>query len=153
MEKLSKLLVRFERKRGRKSVRLWSGPTPTAARKAIPKAIVAQIGYPSSPASLSADWKPTRLERSQAADLLAFLAVESLAYGDYPPPREGLRDAALEALLDLDPKAEFYTNGSWLRSLGWKAPSWTPLSTATFDAGVLGFDDRNAFVFWVEEED
>lgn len=46
--------------------------------------------------------------------------------------------------------AIFLSNGLW----GLESQcSWHPLTSATFDCGVIGYDANNAFIFWVEEED
>ncbi|MDG2530341.1 hypothetical protein [Caulobacter endophyticus] len=148
MDRLNQLLARFERQRDAGSVLRWAGPRPDGRGSKLSRLLVEKIGYREA----AGDWEPEEISRDEAAGQLAFLAIESLAYGAYGPPRAGLKDLALEALGDLGPEARFYVNG-WLPKPGQKGMGWTGLSTATFDAGVLGFDDRNAFVFWIEEED
>ena len=46
--------------------------------------------------------------------------------------------------------AAFYSNGMWDPEL---PMSWSPMTSATFDCGLIGHDSENAFIFWVEEED
>jgi len=46
--------------------------------------------------------------------------------------------------------AVFLGNGSWQPG---GSMTWTPMSEATFDCGVIGYDAGSAFIFWVEEED
>jgi hypothetical protein len=46
--------------------------------------------------------------------------------------------------------AAFFGNGLWDRTA---LSSWTPLTAATFDCGLIGYDAEQAFIFWVEEED
>lgn len=148
MDRLNQLLAHFERQHDAGPVLRWTGARPEGRDSKLPRLLVEKIGY----GDAAGDWEPEEISREEAAGQLAFLALESLAYGSYGPPRQGLKDMALEALGDLGPEARFYVNG-WLRKPDEKGMWWTGLSTATFDAGVLGFDDRNAFVFWIEEED
>jgi hypothetical protein len=84
----------------------------------------------------------------QAAHVLAVAGTTGLAYGR-PVLREERRKEAAEALRDLGDTASFVSNGYW--SSG--SRGWWPLSSSTFDCGLIGFDDRNAFIFWAEEED
>lgn len=93
------------------------------------------------------------MDRSEAAKLLAWLAKESLAYGSAKAPNADKINVVLEAFADLAPDAAFWTNGNWAEGLGSGGTQWTPLSDATFDTGVIGFDTQTAFIFWVEEED
>jgi len=72
-----------------------------------------------------------------------------LAYGRGPPQKWSLEEAkrALDLLAE---DATFLSNGEWKEGA---SNGWTPLTSATFDCGVIGFDDEHAFIFWVEEED
>ncbi len=89
------------------------------------------------------------LDRTAAAHVLAVAGTTSLAYGKPSPSAGHVRDAK-EALADLADDATFLSNGHWKEgdSIG-----WNPLTSATFDCGLIGFDCDNAFIFWVEEED
>jgi len=91
----------------------------------------------------------TRLNRADAARVLATAGTTSLAY-DKPSPRSGALIEAKSALADLADGASFFSNGHWEEGV---SRSWNPLTPATFDCGVIGFDDEHAFIFWVEEED
>ena len=59
-------------------------------------------------------------------------------------------EEAKSALSDLAENATFMGNGRWEDA---PSLSWAPLTTATFECGIIGFDDKFAFIFWVEEED
>lgn len=89
------------------------------------------------------------LDRAGAAHVLGVAGTTSLAYGRATPSVGFVRDAQA-ALAELAGDATFLSNGHWAEgdSIG-----WTPLTSATFDCGVIGFDHDNAFIFWVEEED
>lgn len=72
-------------------------------------------------------------------------------------------DGLVRAILALAGNArEFLTNGSWAKPSTYRrrgesgivvGPSWTPLSTATFDAGVVAVSDERAVMCWFEDED
>lgn len=85
----------------------------------------------------------------EAAYVLALAGTRGLAYNNRAPSA-GSINASLSALRDLSADAVFLTNGDWKHS---GSCTWSPLSTATFDCGVIGYDSTNAFIFWVEEED
>jgi hypothetical protein len=142
---LSALLRRFGRRPGS---RHWVGPRPTTTPVAL--RISEKVGYPTSgtfdPSSL------IEIDRKKAAELLALFSRVSLAYGPFPySVREGLREMSSEALKDLKAGSRFYTNGVGLGGAASRA--WSPLSNATFEGGVIGFDSENAFIYWIEEED
>jgi len=88
------------------------------------------------------------LDKDEAAYVLALAGTVSLAYGP-PSPRQGYVAEAKAALEDLAEDAVFLCNGRWEND----SPSWNPMTSATFDCGLIGFDRENAFIFWVEEED
>lgn len=90
-----------------------------------------------------------RLNWEQAAHVLAVAGTQSLAHGTFTPAKTDLDDAKF-ALKELAGDAAFYGNGYWDSRL---PLTWTPLTSATFDCGIIGYDSRNAFIFWVEEED
>ena len=89
------------------------------------------------------------MNRAEAAHALAVAGTTSLAYGQPVPRSDALLDAE-RALAQLGEHARFFSNARWHEpsSIG-----WMPLTTATFECGVIGYDDRHAFIFWVEEED
>lgn len=94
------------------------------------------------------------IDRDRARRGLALALHRGMAHHDERLPAE--RAAALAgALVDaLAPDARWWTNGD----LGAAGPQlvvagWTPLTTATFDTGVLGVDDHHVLVAWVVDED
>ena len=88
------------------------------------------------------------LDRKGASHVLAVAGATSLAYGSLSPSAGVVRDAKV-ALADLSQGATFLSNGHWIGN----AFSWNSMTDATLDCGVIGFDQDNAFIFWVEEED
>lgn len=81
--------------------------------------------------------------------MLAVAGTTSLAYGRASPRLAALKDVT-EALADLAEDTTFLGHGRWEDA---PSLSWTSLTTATFECGLIGFDDERAFIFWVEEED
>lgn len=148
MERLAALLKRFGRRPGS---RAWSGPRPPLKDRPAAAAIAAQVGYPTAASDPLVNGQMIPVDRAKAASILAYVASRSLAYEPFRTASEGVRMSVLDALADLSPTARFFTNGDW--GAGSPSTTWQPLSTATFDAGVLGFDDDNAFIYWREEED
>lgn len=145
MRKLDALLLRYADAR---AARWWVG-----ARPAVPEArawmeIAGQVGYPTaSPEYFSQGL--CRLDVLQAAHILAVAGTTSLAY-DCCAPSKSEVDRAAQALLEFAPEPTLFSNGLWRPGA---SNSWSPLTTATFDCGLIGYDDDQAFIFWVEEED
>lgn len=150
MEKLQSFLKRFG-DNGR--TRSWLGPRPDVRDRRVPGAIAAMVGYPTSQPDWFQLYKLDQVDRPTAEKLLAFVATTSLAYGNYGPPREGYRVMAADALKDFGPEAVFLTNSAdWVAGPNVSCRNW-PIGTSTFEAGLIAYDDRWAFIFWVEEED
>ncbi|WP_305699049.1 hypothetical protein [Phenylobacterium sp.] len=92
-----------------------------------------------------------QIERTMAIRVLAFVATTNLAYGRYGPPRESYRRLTAAALNDLGPEAIFLSNSTnWGRGGG---VVFARLTDATLEAGLIGYDDKSAFIYWVEDED
>jgi len=145
MQTLESLLSRYAKAT---DARWWVGKRPDAREGQLPKAIAKQVGLPTSTDDPFSENGMTRLNRADAARVLAVAGTTSLAYGK-PCPRSGALAEAKSALADLAEDASFFSNGQWEESI----QSWYPLTPATFDCGVIGFDAEYAFIFWVEEED
>ncbi|RDE07350.1 hypothetical protein [Sphingomonas aracearum] len=131
--------------------RCWIGPAPSGDALARARSVAAQLRYPSA-RQIGPGHDPVAtlvsLNREEAARALA-VAAGSLAYGDYRPD-PAVHALATVALAPFGNDATFLSNGHWDERRGIE---WTPLSDATFDAGVIGWDARRAFILWVEEED
>ena len=149
MNQLEAFLKRFGRRR---NARHWSGPRPQVRAKALPRAIAAMVGYPTSEGGWTDNDDLRHVERGTAAQVLAFAATASLAYGLHGPPRESYRKLAADALGEFGPEAVFLTNtADWVSGgpVGWSAR----LTDASFEAGLIAYDAKNAMIYWVEEED
>ena len=131
------------------NARYWVGQTPRVSADAVAAAIAAQVGYPTFSDNLLSHDYLVKLDRAQAAHVLAVAGRTSLAYGKRDPARAQVERAA-GALDTLSAEALFWSNGLWdvHDQFG-----WNPLTTATFDCGLIGRDAQRAFIFWVEEED
>lgn len=107
------------------------------------------IGYPTSQNDPFKNNGLVSLDLDQAAHVLAVAGTTSLVHGSYSPRKSQFEDAK-EALKELDEDAVFLSNNNWGRA---HEISGMPLTTATFECGVIGYDKSRAFIFWVEEED
>ena len=146
MQALEALLRRFAK---RANSRWWVGDRPDVRETHMAKAIAERVAYPTAKSDSFTSGGMIRLSRVQVAHVLAVAGTTSLAYGNASPSKGKVKEAE-QALKNLSDDAIFLGNGLWEAS----APaSWTPLTSATFDCGVIGYDAENAFIFWVEEED
>lgn len=118
------------------------------SRRSRRQAIAEQVGLPTSIEDPFVNEGMIALDRQQAAHVLAVAGTTSLAYGR-PSPRQQFVIEAQIALKDLAEGSVFIGNGQWTSA----SPGWSPMTSATFDCGLIGFDRENAFIFWVEEED
>ncbi|WP_034159699.1 hypothetical protein [Sphingomonas sp. ERG5] len=146
MQTLEKLLSRFAKGT---DARWWIGKRPDARDGQLAKIIAGQVGLPTSTDDPFARDGMVRLDRANAARVLAVAGTTSLAYTE-TSPRSGALMEAKSALNDLHEDATFLSNGHWQEG---GSRSWNPLTTATFDCGLIGFDGEHAFIFWIEEED
>jgi hypothetical protein len=127
----------------------WIGKRPDVRDGHVARAIAGQVGLPTAPDDPFAGSRMVVLDRADAAHVLAVAGTTSLAYGEPSPFAGSVRDTAA-ALADLADDAVFLSNGYWRRG---DPIGWSPLTCATFDCGLIGFDREDAFIFWVEEED
>lgn len=110
--------------------------------------IAAKLGYPTAWRDPFENGGLIDLSWAQAAYVLAVAGTVGFAYEPWVPGEGALQDAR-KALKDMRHDAVFLSNGLWDEN----ACQWNPLTSATFDCGLIGFDAQNAFIFWVEEED
>jgi hypothetical protein len=146
MTTLEGLLARFSK---RNAARWWLGPRPDVREGMVARTIAEQLGYPSGDHDPFSNEGMTQLTKRQAAYVLALAGTRGLAYNS-KHPSTGNVEAALVALNDLSNTAIFLSNGTWKQG---ESCAWNSLSSATFDCGVIGYDQANGFIFWIEEED
>lgn len=146
MEELARLFADLSRER---VARWWIGDRPSGPEGEIVDAIAMQAGLPTAKEDPKVLKRLCPLEFDDAAFVLARAGTTSLAYDRNAPSVDAVRRCKA-ALASLSQRPTFLTNGSWSDETDL---SWNSLTAATFDCGVIGWDEKNAFVFWVEEED
>ena len=146
MQSLERLLAKLAK---RTNARWWAGRRPEVRDGQLAMTIAGLVSYPTATDFPFSEKHLVRLTWSQAAHVLALAGTTSLAYGP-PAPRRGAVEEAAEALKELGHDAAFFSNGLWNLQAN---RAWNPLTSATFDCGLIGYDAENAFIFWVEEED
>lgn len=129
----------------------WYGDVPSVRQGQIAAEVASKLGYPTSDFPIGEILQEVSLE--EAAKVMAYIANGSLAYASRQSGRPSVITSAIAALHEMKTGARFFTNGDWGNPRFENSKGWTPLSTATFDAGVLGFDSEMAFIVWTEDED
>jgi hypothetical protein len=96
---------------------------------------------------------PVDLELAQRIAVLVL--SQDLAYGtQLIPPAEAARLAAAFMALFAGTKVDCFTNASLSEDDGrLTVKAWTPLTDATFDAGIIVLSTERAGCLWVEDED
>jgi hypothetical protein len=90
------------------------------------------------------------VKRIQAAKILAHLLWKDLAYGSENMPFAKATDLARMFVEDHGGSgAKFYVNADWSRT----SVSYSGLTDATFDGGVIAISQNFASCVWVEDED
>jgi hypothetical protein len=104
---------------------------------------LAELGF----AGLGDDWR--FLSRGEAEGKMTSLLLQDLAYGCALVPEPRARELTALFLANFDTDTAFFSNGfATPRTSG-----WSPISEATFDAGVVCMDKHQIGIFWVEDED
>ena len=91
------------------------------------------------------------IQRSEALDSLYRILFRDLAYQQLLMEEKTARFIA-ESFLDLfsPHHSRYCTNGSFdERSM----LGWTPITEATFDHGIVAFDEEHIGMIWVQDED
>lgn len=91
-----------------------------------------------------------RITAEVARSVIEGLLTKDLAYGSDILPAEDANFLAT-TFLSYFPGGTFYTNGEL--ALPGQVATWTSMTDATFDAGVLAMTNDNAGLLWVEDED
>jgi hypothetical protein len=146
MTSLEALFAKLAR---RTAARWWIGARPDVRDGKVARTIAYRLGYPDGPVDPFLNDGMTRLERRAAAFVIARAGTRGLAHPS-KAPSAGSVNEAFGALAELSDDAVFLSNGNWHEG---GSTGWSPISTATFDGGVIGYDRSRAFIFWVEEED
>jgi len=134
--------------------RAWHGDVSDIRLAKQPVLLARKLGY--QPPD---DHEFHPISTQKAAQVLAYLCRESLAYGR---PRYLQQEArAIEKMLleELGPSVLFWSSQACehISESGDEEdtsyPAYSPLSSATFEFGVIGTNRSRGFIFWVEDED
>lgn len=94
------------------------------------------------------------IDAAEAAKVLESVLHKDMAYKVEIMPislaRE-LSEAFVAVFADSNPR--FFTNGEWGRPMGTLGVGWTPVTSATFDTGVLVVSDQSVGCVWCMDED
>jgi hypothetical protein len=134
--------------------RAWHGDVSDIRLTKRPVMLARKLGY-----DVQDDQEFHAITFQKAAQLLAYLCRQSLAYDPWVYLRK--EAAAIEKMLlsELGPSAKFWSSlsGEHIVESGKGENSHydggMPLSSATFEFGILGFNQTKGFIFWVEDED
>jgi hypothetical protein len=116
-------------------------------------AFVQQLGF----RALNDAW--IAITRQQAEALIRRVIGYDLAYGAALTDLDTASDLAGRFIGCFGDQARCYTNGTWheadtaISQSVIRGASWTPITPATFDTGVVCLDDRNIAILWVQDED
>jgi hypothetical protein len=110
--------------------------------------VLLQLGFPNRPEALK------EVGREKAQEILVAILSRDLAYRAEAMPRNRAEQLALE-FIESQGDAKFYSNGDWSAYVfgGGSTFSWSELTDATFDAGVISVSQELACSVWVEDED
>lgn len=124
------------------SVNLWG--VPSLAQ------VLMMLGLPEKPEALE------EVSGEKARAILEAVLAHDMAYKSEAMPRNRAAQLASEFIESQLPETRFFVNADWTvyfydaKSKGF---SWTNLTDATFDAGVVAISDRFASCIWAEDED
>lgn len=154
IKSLEALCARITSRAGWPHGNAWVGDVSDIRQSKVPVMLAQKLGFEPTDAH---EFHPISVQK--AAQILAYLCRESLAYGRWHFRRA--EAIALEKMLidELGPSARFWSSnpGEHLVEVGKELKSsystGIPLSSATFEFGVIGSNQTRGFIFWVEDED
>ncbi len=95
-----------------------------------------------------------KIEQDEAIGVLKTILWKDLAYSsEMISEEQALERASYLYTLFYDASAKLYTNGNWENYHKGKSAGSSPLTSSTFDAGVLFFSKKFSACIWVEDED
>ena len=113
-------------------------------------ALAARFGFN----GLGENWVEVSLD--EAKSIAGGVLEKDLAYGCAVMPRDEATSLAERFLSLFHPDVRCFTNSN----AGWpgedgrtKAYSWTPITNATLDTGIVCFDRDRVGILWVQDED
>lgn len=99
------------------------------------------------------------IDEPDARHLIRSVLHRDMAYSWEIMPEARAAELADRFLAQFGPGTRYYSNGNWhlppvVQPNGVICgPSWDPVTTATFDTGVLAIGPRCSGCLWVEDED
>ena len=101
-----------------------------------------------------------KLSKIEAHKVLFALLIRDMAYKSPRLSKEQTKEVIDEFFSSFSVSALYFTNGNWEEGTTSSkdgrisyGPSWTPLTQATFDGGVLVLDEHKSGIIWLEDED
>jgi hypothetical protein len=102
-----------------------------------------------------------KINRDEAEFILKIILSTDLAYGNISE-KFSIKNELSNEILDLFTSGEihYFTNGTYLfqqekknNDIGVIFSSWTPITEATFDTGIVCLDQDKIGIIWVQVED
>jgi hypothetical protein len=146
--------IRKDRACGEVTFQIEELGEPVAAYSVdVVDAFVTRLGF----RALADGW--CEVEAPEAASIVQHVLHRDLAYNLEIMPEARAATLTIRFFELFSPAARYFTNATFRRdtevSAGtvWWVTSWEPLSTATFDAGVVCVDATRIGILWVADED
>lgn len=135
---------RIKQKRGQDTI---AGILPGAASATVAD-VASSFGLLDSPEHYE------EIDAVEAAKVIENVLHRDMAYKNEIMPISLARELSGEFFaMFAGTDARFFTNGEWGRSLGAHGIGWTPVTSATFDTGVLVVSDQTVGCVWCMDED
>lgn len=137
---------RIKQERGKDTI---AGILPGAASASVTD-VASSFGLLDSPECYE------EIDAVEAARVLENVLHRDMAYKAEIMPMSLARELSGEFVaVFADSDARFFTNGEWGRPMGALGigPSWAPVTSATFDTGVLVVSDQRVGCVWCMDED
>jgi hypothetical protein len=99
------------------------------------------------------------ISREQAEMLVLYIIACDLSYRSELTDLDTASRLAERFMACFTDDVRCYTNGTWyeadtaLNATVTRGAAWTPITSATFDTGVVCLDNLNIGMLWVEDED
>lgn len=110
--------------------------------------------------SLSTDLSIYRkITKTEAIKILIRILHKDMAYDSEIMPAHAAAELCASFLQDFaDESTAFFTNIDYSAegkagNNTWVGPNWKPVTTATFDAGVIAVSELQSACLWIEDED
>jgi len=133
-----------ERKYGIVAFRVEERPSNTGSATAMLDEFVETLGFD----GLREDWK--EIDRRMAQTILQAVLYRDLAYNAEIMTAKRACQLAEQFLALFTEQARYFTNAVFESS---RLSMWSGITEATFDTGVICFDNKLVGILWVQDED